>query len=185
MSFKNVRNRLTTFHNLAFELRLTGRWFFLFSFLFYGCTHGTPSIQNACPYHTIMSFGAVNDLKTLESVCKLTNNSSEVKDIVAAISQGLKDIKLTIPMQRDCTAELISMGAVISNGDKRKKNSDNHKKPIRACKENDQQMQKQHAAAKIVNIVLTSLSIFTILPAPWHISCCPKTERKKPKMQWK
>ena len=58
------------------------------------------------------------------------------------------------------------MGAVISNGDKRKKNSDNHKKPIRACKENDQQMQKQHAAAKIVNIVLTSLSIFTILPAP-------------------
>ena len=42
-----------------------------------------------------MSFGAVNDLKTLESVCKLTNNSSEVKDIVAVISQGLKDIKLT------------------------------------------------------------------------------------------
>ena len=42
-----------------------------------------------------MSFGAVNDLKTLESVCKLTNNSSEVKDIVTVIRQDLKDIKLT------------------------------------------------------------------------------------------
>ena len=40
-----------------------------------------------------MSFCVVNDLKKLESVCKLTNNSSEVEDIVAAIRQGILGIE--------------------------------------------------------------------------------------------
>lgn len=36
-----------------------------------------------------MSFCGIIDLKKLEAVCKLTNNSKEVQDIVAAIRQGL------------------------------------------------------------------------------------------------
>ena len=36
-----------------------------------------------------MSFCCVGDLERLEAVCKLTNNSNEVRGIVEAIRQGL------------------------------------------------------------------------------------------------
>lgn len=38
--------------------------------------------------HRIMSFGDINDLKRLEIVCKLTNNSNEIRSIVAGIRRG-------------------------------------------------------------------------------------------------
>lgn len=44
-------------------------------------------------YFSIVSFCGSNELKKLEVVCKRTNNSKEVQDIVAAIRQGLVGIK--------------------------------------------------------------------------------------------
>ena len=69
------------------------RFFFFFSLLvfydFYTLRCTAPYIHNVSHNNRIVSFCHANDLKRMEVVCKQTNNSEEVQDIVEAIRQGL------------------------------------------------------------------------------------------------
>ena len=62
-------------------------------------------------HERIVSFCHVRDLKSLEAVCKLTNNSKEVRDIVEAIRRGLDGTNSTDQLAdiRDALTHLCNM----------------------------------------------------------------------------
>ena len=80
-SFKNVRNRCVLSYVLLFLSRLSPPEYPFLRYL-----HATHIF--ICAYR-IVSFCDMKELKTLEKVCKLTNNGQEVQDIVEAIRKGL------------------------------------------------------------------------------------------------
>ena len=83
-----------------------------------------PILRHTRTYTRIMSLCCVKDLKSLEVVCRNTNNSSEIRDIVETIRQGLIGRK-TADEVADIRAALIHLCYMTENL--------KHQADVRAC----------------------------------------------------
>ena len=89
VSFKNIRNRLL---ESCFAACLLGPCSLFFELFFWAVHLFIPRSTHSHKTR-IMSFGCVFDLMQLEAVCKLTNNSREIEDIVMTFRRGLVGTK--------------------------------------------------------------------------------------------
>ena len=70
-----------------------GSCFIFVSLLLQYSSYTLPALCNLHAYNRIISFCHVRELKRLEVVCTRTNNSNEIRDIVATIRRGLGGTK--------------------------------------------------------------------------------------------
>ena len=110
VSFKNVRNRLFKWNFTSYFCSSLPNFVLNSSFVFVGaCSPYVLALH--VQQHRVMSFCSINNLKRLEAVCTITNNSKEVRAILTTIRQGFVGSKSAneIATIRDAVAHLCNM----------------------------------------------------------------------------